>query len=50
MGAWRMAKICARVEYAAGLEALDLAAAHAGELAAEFESTTRLALELAVGT
>ena len=48
MGAWRMAKICAKVEYAARLEALDLATAHAGELAAEFEST-RLALELEVG-
>ena len=48
MGAWRMAKICGMVECAARLETLDPAAAHAAELAAEFEST-RLALELEVG-
>lgn len=47
MGAWRMAKICATVEYSARALALDRAAARLGELVAEFEST-RVALELEV--
>lgn len=47
MGACRMAKICATVEYSARAQVLDGVAANLAELAAEFEST-REALELEV--
>jgi HPt (histidine-containing phosphotransfer) domain-containing protein len=41
MGAWRMAKMCATVEYWARGEALARAAEHAVELVTEFEATCR---------
>jgi len=49
IGAWRMAKICGAVEFAARGETLDRTASHAWELSTEFESTRR-ALEGEVGS